>query len=375
METATDNRFTKAGFECVFFKDNIQLYRGKTYEDFLVGSFHTGWCNQDSREKFEEEYSGEYLYTIVKILPNGIKVVGGIDSGYAKITLPNNVDMPFEKMKEYFDAIDFVFTDEVISNIKPFCSFGGRKDHPIGDVPTLMKLSPRINKAILKNKTIMKIIAEQKMKEQNKQAQWFYDPYDFKCLLPIINNRDVIVEEMLSGYSNDNNLLRFVADFTGDNPHSQVDGDWLASQVYYRKSGNNKINPPTVSREIKRKWIQQLRHAKNSFPETQKLMTSVKEIYWSGVSKIAANSSIKTHQHIQKVPLLQFQICVWPSSGNCVLTVNNEPRQWKEQGQMVLFDGSFEHSLKNEAPDSRLIYSMDFDPSSHPDYKLNAGVK
>ena len=310
METATDNRFTKAGFECVFFKDNIQLYRGKTYEDFLVGSFHTGWCNQDSREKFEEEYSGEYLYTIVKILPNGIKVVGAIDSGYAKITLPNNVDMPFEKMKEYFDAIDFVFTDEVISNIKPFCSFGGRKDHPIGDVPTLMKLSPRINKAILKNKTIMKIIAEQKMKEQNKPAQWFYDPYDFKCLLPIINNRDVIVKEMLSGYSNDNNLLRFVADFTGDNPHSQVDGDWLASQVYYRKSGNNKINPPTVSREIKRKWVQQLRHAKNSFPETQKLMTSVKEIYWSSGSKIAANSSIKTHQHIQKVPLLQFQICV-----------------------------------------------------------------
>lgn len=198
----------------------------------------------------------------------------------------------------------------------------------------------------------------------------FYNPNEFACLAPIINAKDLIVKE-LNACKNDDMFFNFVADFKDDDIVENVKGSWIAAQIYYRKSGSHKIHAPNLNqrRKMKKKWIKYLRLAPLLFPETHKLLESVDQVYWSGMSTIQANSHIKPHKHKFRVPTLTFQICLSPSSGNCVLTLNNEKVKWGEVGQMMLFDGRLEHDLINDSPDSRTIMHMEIDPTGHPDYK------
>lgn len=197
----------------------------------------------------------------------------------------------------------------------------------------------------------------------------FYDPDEFECLKPIIDNKDMIVHE-LNACRNEDMFFNFVADFKDEDVVENVVGSWIAAQIYYRKSGSNKIHSPNHSnrRDVRKKWIKYLRLAPKLFPETHKILESVTEVYWSGMSKIQANSEIKPHKHTFRVPTLTFQICLTPSTGNCALTVNGETVHWSDVGQMMLFDGRFEHDLVNHSPDSRTIMHMEIDPTSHPDW-------
>tara|TARA_E500000318_G_scaffold82519_1_gene77914 strand:+ start:1119 stop:1724 length:606 start_codon:yes stop_codon:yes gene_type:complete len=197
----------------------------------------------------------------------------------------------------------------------------------------------------------------------------FYDPNEFSYLAPIINAKDLIVEE-LNACRNQDMFLDFLADFKGNDAVEKVVGTWVTSQMYYRKAGSHKIHTPTwPDRNIKKKWIKYLRLAPNIFPTTFNILKSVDEVYWAGMSKIQANSEIKPHKHKFKVPTLTFQICLSPSAGNCTLTLNNEKVEWGDIGQMMLFDGRLEHELINDSPDSRTIMHMEIDPTGHPDYK------
>jgi len=206
----------------------------------------------------------------------------------------------------------------------------------------------------------------------------FYDPTEFACLAPIVNAKDEIVNE-LNNYRNDDMFFKFSADFKDENVVENVIGSWVAAQFYYRKSGSHKIHATNFNAiisenggdkyQLKRKWIKYLRLAPKLLPKTYKILESVNEVYWSGMSKIQANSEIKSHKHKFRVPTLTFQICLSPSSGNCALTLNNEKVKWGDVGQMMLFDGRLEHNLINDSPDSRTIMHMEIDPTGHSDYK------
>ena len=191
----------------------------------------------------------------------------------------------------------------------------------------------------------------------------FYDPNEFACLAPIVNAKDEIVNE-LNNYRNDDMFFKFSADFKDENVVENVIGSWVAAQFYYRKSGSHKIHAPNFNAiisenggdkyQLKRKWIKYLRLAPKLLPKTYKILESVNEVYWSGMSKIQANSGIKSHKHKFRVPTLTFQ---------------NEKVKWGDVGQMMLFDGRLEHNLINDSPDSRTIMHMEIDPTGHPDYK------
>ena len=198
----------------------------------------------------------------------------------------------------------------------------------------------------------------------------FYEPTEFECLKPIVDNKDTIVEE-LNACRNEDMFFNFVADFKGDDVVENVVGSWIAAQIYYRKSGSHKIHAPNHAnrRKVKKKWIKYLRLAPQLFPETHKILESVDQVYWSGMSKIQANSEIKPHRHKYRVPTLTFQICLTPPTGTCTLTANGESIKWNEMGQMNIFDGRYEHDLINDSPDSRTIMHMEIDPTSHPDWR------
>jgi len=197
----------------------------------------------------------------------------------------------------------------------------------------------------------------------------FYDPNEIDFLKPIINNKDKIIHE-LNTCRNQDMFFNFVADFKDEDVVESVVGSWIASQIYYRKSGSHKIHSPNHSNrhDVRRKWVKYLRLAPKLFPITHKILENVPEVYWSGMSKIRANSEVKPHKHIFRVPTLTFQICLTPSSGDCILTVNNKPFKWTHQGQMLLFDGRIEHALINNSPDSRTIMHMEIDSSNIPDF-------
>ena len=197
----------------------------------------------------------------------------------------------------------------------------------------------------------------------------FYDPHEFDFLSPIIENKDLIVHE-LNACRNEDMFFNFVADFKGDDVVENVVGSWIAAQIYYRKSGSHKIHSPNHAnrRIVKKKWIKYLRLAPLLFPETHKILKSVDQIYWSGLSKIQADSKIKPHKHNYRVPTLTFQICLTPPTGTCTLTANGQSIDWNHVGQMNIFDGRYEHELINDSPDSRTIMHMEIDPSSHPEW-------
>jgi hypothetical protein len=155
IETLEKNRFTDLGGERVYYKDNIVVYKTNNINtvDALNGK---GWCPNEPGMK---NYIGP-LYVIVKILPNGIKIKGGMDTGYGTLRYINDKTMTMEDAKKYIDIIDTVYTDEVLMNITPKMK---NKKYILPDMWLLRKLNNRINTVIRKNKNIIELLLKQKV--------------------------------------------------------------------------------------------------------------------------------------------------------------------------------------------------------------------
>ena len=193
----------------------------------------------------------------------------------------------------------------------------------------------------------------------------FYNPQEFECLLPIVNNIDIIVREI-----NDNRKDDLLNNYVNDSSSADwqrkesVTGEWKAAQIYARDAESSFVRPEKEYEE----WMKYSQLAPEIFPKTYKHLKSINEIYRCGISMVSPGCEIKPHNHTFDKPTLIFQVCLTPSSGRCVLTVGDEEVAWKTMKQTIMFDGNFVHSLKNDSPDARTILHIEFDPSCHVDY-------
>ena len=156
LETLEKNRFTDAGLECIFHEEDIVVYR--TDQINLVNKLNGKgcWCPNEPGIK---NYIGP-LYAIVKILPNGIKIKGGMDVGYGTLRYINDKTMSMSDAKKYIKIIDTVYTDDVLIKITPKMK---NKKYILPDMWLLKKLNSRIDTTIRKNTNILQLILKLKI--------------------------------------------------------------------------------------------------------------------------------------------------------------------------------------------------------------------
>jgi hypothetical protein len=160
VETMNKNRLTEAGCICTYQWKDFAVY---TTDDVNVMNTSTGcnaWCPVESnRPRGMENYLGP-LYAIVKILPTGIRIKGGMDVGYGTLRYLNDKTMSYKHANEYINIVDTIYTDNVLLNIKPKMKNGV---YILPDMWLLRKLNLRINETICKNKNIIRLLCKQKL--------------------------------------------------------------------------------------------------------------------------------------------------------------------------------------------------------------------
>lgn len=164
-ENSDKNRFTDAGVECVYTKDDYRLYKIENYYQFVKCGYTTGYCCMRNRAEWEQEYMLP-LYAIVKILPKGIKIVGGADVGFGTFRYKDNKVIHLKQAREMIDIIDHIYTDDVIENITPKNKWETdlpiQGEEVIPDMWFIRKVSDRVNSAVLRNKKILEIVYQHK---------------------------------------------------------------------------------------------------------------------------------------------------------------------------------------------------------------------
>lgn len=160
-ESSDKNRFTEAGLNCVYNKDNIHLYEIETYYQFVKCGSTTGYCCMRNPSEWLKEYRRP-LYAIVKILPGGIKIIGGADVGYGTFRYTNNKMIQLNEARKYIDVIDEIYTDSALMSIEPKNKW--QTDLPIPgeevlpDMWFLRGVSDRVNQAMLKNNKVVQAV-------------------------------------------------------------------------------------------------------------------------------------------------------------------------------------------------------------------------
>lgn len=155
MSNYYTNRFEDQKCECVYQDTNIKVYRLISIEQAQATTIMTKWC-MHIPGKFSTSHTDQ-LYIVVKILDeNKIKIIAGLDLGYGLIRQPNgeyflNTTPNFKYIK---NAIDYMFTDDIISNIKP----KGTDNYEIPDIWHVRDINSRIRKQLLKNTSVIKSV-------------------------------------------------------------------------------------------------------------------------------------------------------------------------------------------------------------------------
>lgn len=156
-ETLNDNRFVRLGCECVYDHEDIVVYKAQQNcdVDILTG---TGWCPVEHLEQGVINYRGP-LYAIVKILPNGIKIKGGMDVGFGTLRYVNDKTMSMKHAKQYVGVIDNVYTDDVLLDIQPKTKNG---EPVLPDMWLLRHVNDRVHAVMSKNKHVIQLLYKQK---------------------------------------------------------------------------------------------------------------------------------------------------------------------------------------------------------------------
>jgi len=219
----------------------------------------------------------------------------------------------------------------------------------------------------------------------------FYNPHDFKYLRPVINNVNTIVDEITANV--DLTLFQNVkTEHVVSKKHHQLverlinnaskrsdkinpkKNKWTGFPIHFKScrratEGLNTSCHFEDSRELSVSVTNtNIKTAPKIFPKTYNILKSVDKIYYSGLSFLGKGSSIKPHIHTFNNPTLTFHLCLTTHTSGCTLNVNNEHIEWKEPGQMAMFDSFFNHSVVNNSSTDRCILHLEVDADDHPDY-------
>jgi beta-hydroxylase len=170
----------------------------------------------------------------------------------------------------------------------------------------------------------------------DKNPKFFYDAKDFSFLDPLIKNFAVIKEELL-------NLL-------GKNAEEQ----WLETFPNYVSSDKTK------AWKVFSFIFFSMKFPANAAlcPQTANLIYSIPDIISCDYSFLKPQTHILPHKGYTKMVLRCHLPLIVPSGNNCAIRVGEETREWKE-GQLMIFDDSFEHEAWNRSDEMRVVLMFD----------------
>lgn len=169
-----------------------------------------------------------------------------------------------------------------------------------------------------------------------QNPSYFYDKNDFPFLLKLEENFQVIREELLSLLEN------------------QQENQWL------------KTFPNYVISEQEKAWkvftflffqMKSLKHAQLC-PKSAELIYSISEIISCDFSFMEPKTHILPHKGYTKMVLRCHLPLIVPANEKCAIRVGEETHVWKE-GELVIFDDSFEHEAWNNSDDIRVVLMFD----------------
>jgi beta-hydroxylase len=172
---------------------------------------------------------------------------------------------------------------------------------------------------------------------------YFYDKSDFPFLHKLEENFQVIREELISLLEN------------------QQEKQWLQTFPDYVKSDQKK------AWKVFTFLFFQMKSAKNAHlcPKTAELIYSIPEIISCDFSFMEPNTHILPHKGYTKMVLRCHLPLIVPSEDKCAIRVGAKTHVWKE-GELVVFDDSFEHEAWNKSDEKRVVLMFDIPNPNWP---------
>lgn len=169
-----------------------------------------------------------------------------------------------------------------------------------------------------------------------KNPRFFYEPADFSFLAPVISHFTEIRAELLE-------LLRL-----------GKEDQWLRTFPSYVRS------------DKERAWkvfsflFFSMRIPSNAAlcPHTAKIVYSIPEIISCDFSYLSPHTHIMPHKGYSRMILRCHLPLIVPKGSDCGIRVGSETRRWKE-GELMVFDDSFEHEAWNNSNEERVVLMFD----------------
>lgn len=174
------------------------------------------------------------------------------------------------------------------------------------------------------------------MDRTDKNPKYFYDSEEFPFLGNLVENFPVIRAELIE-------LLKLYDS-----------SEWMNTFPDYVKS---KIKAPWKVFTFIFFQMKNLRHS-NLCPKTASLIDSMGEIISCDFSWLPANTHILPHKGYSKMVLRCHLPLVVPEGELCKIRVGTSEHVWKE-GELVIFDDSFEHEAWNNSEEDRVVLMFD----------------
>jgi Aspartyl/Asparaginyl beta-hydroxylase len=186
------------------------------------------------------------------------------------------------------------------------------------------------------------------------ELKGFYDLERFPQFKVIQENYAVIVEEFQSSplwvkWGSD--------DYSDEGDCMFLKGDWKVCPVYFGLYKGPQMHVPDLT------GLEQY-HLVNSlpecFPRTTQMLKNIRGINFAAFSRLYAHSELEPHRHVNPLALIYHMGIEIPKKGACGLKVGGDIHIWREVGDVVIFDDTFEHSAWNHSDEDRIIFYMSF---------------
>ncbi len=170
----------------------------------------------------------------------------------------------------------------------------------------------------------------------DKNPRFFYKSSGFDFLNPLVSNYPVIKAELL-------HLLK-----------SYKTNEWFKTFPHYVKSEQQKSWKVFSFLFFNMKLLSNAELC----PKTAALIESIPQILSCDFSNIEAHTQILPHKGYTKMVLRCHLPLIVPAGELCGLRVGNEIKHWKE-GELLIFDDSFEHEAWNNSDENRIVLMFD----------------
>lgn len=188
----------------------------------------------------------------------------------------------------------------------------------------------------------------------NSKPKAFYDLNDYPEYKHLASHYTTILKELQES----NFWLKWGGDDYDPLGHCQfLAGDWSICPIYFGKTKPTQIDNPAVNRLFADIFIQNLPY---QFPETIKLLKSIKNINFSAFSRLHKRSVLSPHTHRNPTSLIFHLGLIVPPENSSGLKVADEVHLWKKPGDAIIFDDKIIHSAWNDSDQDRILFYTEF---------------